>query len=91
MFNTNLFAKDNQILYSGENISNYFLGIMSANQDYNDMAFKYLKKAESLKDKHSQYNVEFVRTLILLEKFERAFDYSKSVWTKDVLFFEIYL
>ena len=67
MFNTNLFAKDNQILYSGENISNYFLGIMSANQDYNDMAFKYLKKAESLKDKLSQYNVEFVRTLILLE------------------------
>ena len=42
---TDVFAKDNKISYKGENISNYFLGIISANQDYNIKALKHLKKS----------------------------------------------
>ena len=85
---TEVFAKDRKIQYTRENISNYFLGIVSANQNYNNKAFKYLLKAESIKDKHSQFNVEFIRTLVLLEKFKKAFAFSKSVWNEDELFFE---
>ncbi len=81
-------ARDNKIQYTRENISNYFFGIISANKDYNNRAFKHLKKVQSLKNRHSQFNIEFIRTLVLLEKFEQAFAFSRSVWLEDELFFE---
>ena len=81
-------GKDNKILYTRENISNYFLGIISLNQGFNNEAFKHLKKVQQLKGEHYQFNIEFIRTLILLEKFDQAFAFSKSVWVEDELFFE---
>ena len=83
-----VFARDSKIQYTSENISNYFLGIVSTNQDYNNQAFKYLNKVQSIKNRHSQYNIEFIRTLVLLEKFKQAFFFSKNVWNEDELFFE---
>ena len=85
---TKVFAKDSKIQYTRENIANYFLGIISVNQDYNNEAFKYLNKVQSIKNKHSHFNLEFIRTLVLLEKFKKAFSFSKSVWSEDELFFE---
>jgi len=82
------FARDNNIKYAGENISNYFLGVISANQGHSKEAFKYLKKVQSIKNKHSQFNVEFIRTNVLLGKFDQAFAFSKNAWKKDELFFE---
>jgi len=83
-----VFAKENKIQYTQENISNYFSGIVSINQNYNNKAFKYLKKVKSLKNKHSRFNIEFIKTLILIEKFEQAFIFSKSVWTDEEFIFE---
>ena len=83
-----VFAKDSKIQYKRENISNYFLGIIFAKQGYNNEAFKHLKKVQSLKEKHSKFNIEFIRTLVLLEKFDQAFVFSKNVWTEDEFFFE---
>ena len=83
-----VFAKDNKVLYSRENISNYFSGIVSAKSSDNNETYKYLKKVQLLKNDHSTYNIEFIRTLVLLEKFNKAFDFSESVWNKDELFFE---
>ena len=60
-----VFARDSKIQYTRENISNYFLGIVSINQDYYNKAFKYLKKVEPIKNRHSQFNIEFIKTLIL--------------------------
>ena len=77
------FARDSKVLYTRENISNYFLGIVSANNNFNKEALRYLKKVESLKNRHSKFNVEFVRTLVLLEKFDEAFIFSKSVWDEN--------
>ena len=85
---TETFSKGSKIEYSEANISNYFSGIISANQDYTSAAFKYLNKVQSLKNSHSNFNVRFIHTLILLEKFEQAFAFSKSVWLVDELFFE---
>ena len=82
------FATNSKIEYSGDNISNYFSGVVSANQDYTDEAFKYLNKVRSLKDTHSNFNVQFIRTLVLLSKFDQAFAFSKSVWSEDELLFE---
>ena len=89
LINTEIFAKNTTIKYSKENVSNYFLGIISVNQDHNREAFKFLKRVKSLKDKHDKFNIEFVKTLVLLEKFDEAFAFSKSVWTDDEYYFEI--
>ena len=83
-----VFARDNKVQYAREDISNYLLGIISVNENYNEEAFKYLKKVQSIKGKHSQFNIEFIRTLVLLEKFQKAFVFSKSVWDEDELYFE---
>ena len=88
LFQSEAFARDNKTQYTRENISSYFSGIISANKYYNNEAFKRLKKIKSLKNKHSKFNVEFLRTLILLEKFDEAFDFSKSIWKEDEFFFE---
>ena len=81
-------ARDSKIQYTRENISNYFLGMVSINQAYNKQAFKHLKKLEAIKNKHSQFNVEYIRTLVLLGKFKEAFAFSKKVTDEDELFFE---
>ena len=81
-------AKDNRIQYKRENITNYFFGIISANQDHNSEAFRYLKNVKSLKNKHSRFNIEYIRTLILLGKFKQASVFSKTVWKENELFFE---
>ena len=82
------FSKDAKFQYSKDEISNYFSGIVSLNQNYTTTGFKYLNKVKSLKKTHSNYNVQFIRSLILLEKFEQAFTFSKSIWLEDELFFE---
>ena len=83
-----IFAKEKKIQYAEEDISNYFLGIISANQSYNKEAFRYLKKVQSIKNKHSQFNVEFIRTNVLLGKFKQAFAFSENTWNENELFFE---
>ena len=88
LFNLKTLAKDSEIQYSKENISNYFQGKISINHNYNNKAFNSLKKVRSLKKYHSQFNVEFIRTLVLLEKFKEAIDFSKTVWKEEDLFFE---
>jgi len=85
---TETFGKDSKVKYSRNNISNYLSGIISVNQDYTNAAFKYLNKVQSLKNHHSNFNVQFIHTLILLEKFEQAFAFSKDVWLEDEYFFE---
>ena len=82
------FARDGEVLHTGENISNYLSGIISSkNHNYNE-SYKYLKKIELLKKHHSRYNAEFLSTLVLLEKFDRAFAFSESVSNEDEFFFE---
>ncbi len=85
---TETFGKNSKVKYSRNNISNYLSGIVSVNQDYTNAAFKYLNKVQSLKNDHSNFNVQFIRTLILLEKFNQAFAFSKDVWLEDEYFFE---
>ena len=82
------FSMNAETKYSQENISNYFLGIVSLDQDNTTTGFKYLNKVQFLKNIHSNYNMQFVRSLVLLNKFDKAFSFSKSVWNEDENFFE---
>ena len=88
LFNTEAFCKEGKIKYSKDNISNYLSGITSVRQNYTDEAFYYLNKVQSLKNSHTNFNIQFIHTLILLEKFKQAFAFSKSVWTNDEFIFE---
>jgi len=83
-----VFARNNKVIYTKENISNYFLGIISAKNYRDEKAYKYLKKTQVLKDYHSRYNIEFLNNLISLEKFDKALSFSESVWREEELFFE---
>ena len=85
---TGTLGKDLKIQYSEDNISNYFSGIVSANYNSTNNAFKHLNEVQFLKTSHSNYNIQFLRTLVLLNKFEEAFSFSKSVWNKEEFFFE---
>jgi len=86
---TKLFARDSKNQYSHEDFSNYFFGILSTNQYYNnEETFKYLNKIKSKKNKNYRFKVEFLRTLVLLEKFNRAFNFSEEVWNKNEFLFE---
>ena len=88
LLSTEVFSKENKIEYSRNNVANYFSGIVSSNQDYTTRAFKYLNKVKLLKNRHNNFNIQFIQTLILLEKFEEAFDFSKDVSVEDEYFFE---
>ena len=85
---TGTLGKDKKIQYSKDNIANYFSGIVSANYNSTNNAFKHLNEVKFLKTNHSNYNIQFLRTLILLNKFEKAFNFSKSVWKEEEFFFE---
>ena len=87
-FSSRTFAKDMQIKYSKENISNYFLGIVSLQEDNTTSGFKYLDKVQSLKNIHSNYNSNFIKALVLLEKFDQAFNFAKKLEKENELFFE---
>ena len=85
---TNALAINSDTRYKKKNISNYFQGIVSLNQNYNDHALNYLKEVRSIKNKHSQFNIEFIRALILNGKLKDAFSFSKNIWNENELFFE---
>ena len=86
--NYDVFAKNNQIFNSKSKFSNYFFGIVSANQNSADNAFEYFKKVKSLKDTHHNFNVEFVQTMVELGKFNKVFFYLQDLNENKSDFYE---
>ena len=89
LLSTKAFCKESEIKYSRNNISNYLSGIISARQNDTNAAFYYLNKIQSLKSRHYNYNIQFIRTLVLLWKFEEAFKFSKKIRLENESFFEV--
>jgi len=87
-FQPEVLARDIKEQYSRQNISNYFSGVISSDLDNYNQAFKHFKKVKSLQKTHYKYNIEFIRTLVLLEKFDDAFVFSRKIWNEEDLFFE---
>ena len=88
LINSETNAMDKNLKYSRQNISNYFLGVVSLNKNNTTSGFKYLDRAQSLSNIHSNYNLNFIRTLVLLDKFDLAFAFAKKLEREDKLFFE---
>ena len=87
-YNTSVFSKNVDPALSEKNISNYFSGIISINQNNTSRAFDFLKKVKLLQDKHYNYNANFLRTLVLLGKLEESFDFAASLGEKKTNFYE---
>ena len=81
-------AKEKEEIYSKKYISNYLSGIISLDLNETENGFKFLNKIDPLKEKHSNFNIRFINSLILLEKFDEAFVFSKSISSKNKIFFE---
>ena len=88
LVNNSAFSKNAEVSYNKNDISNYFSGIISINQNNTTSGFKYLNKVKSLKNRHQNYNAQFLKSLVLLNKFDKAFSFSKDIWIKEVPFFD---
>ena len=83
-----VFDNNAKASYSKDDVSNYFSGIIALSQNNTTSGFKYLKKINSLKNVHYNYNIKFLRSLVLLNKFDEAFSFSKEVWDEEILYFD---
>ena len=83
------FAKSAKFKYTKENISNYFSGSVSLDRNYTNRSYKYLSKAQSLKERHDNYNIKFIFSLVLLNKFDDAFSFSKKAWKEEEVFLKL--
>ena len=88
LINNNALSKSNIEQYSKDTFSNYLSGLIYLKQNDTHAAFKHLKKVKSLKDSSTNYNTTFIRTLVLLDKFDKARVFSASVWKENELLFE---
>jgi tetratricopeptide (TPR) repeat protein len=85
--NFNVYSSNQNKFYSKKNISNYFLGIVSSNNNNNKLALKYLSNLSLLKNNHDQFNRELVFALVQTQKISQAFLYLKKLKTKNINFF----
>ena len=79
-FNFEVIGAENKTKYSAENFTNYLSGVMALNANNNKTALKYFNEIDLNNFKHSNLNIEFIRTLVLLEKFDDAIALSKKTW-----------
>ena len=72
----------------GNYIANYFSGILLLNENkYND-SYKFLKKLDGLEDIHLNYSSKYLFSLVNLERFNEAFNYSKKLEKRKLDNFE---
>ena len=79
---------ENKNKYSPENFTNYLSGVMSLNINNNEEALKYFREINFENFNHNNFNLDFIRTLVLLEKFDEAIAFSKNTWNREDAIFE---
>jgi len=88
---TNSFSRDVNIKYSKEEVFNYLSGTISLNRNNSKKSLEYFGKIKSLGEIHSNYNIKFIRSLILSGKFKDAFAFAENISRKDEKLFEVNL
>ena len=78
-FNKNLSTKD---------ISNYFSGVISLNDNEYANSYKFFKKIEGLGKNHPQYSKAYINSLVNLNKINEAYRYSKKLEKQNLDNFE---
>ena len=69
-------TKNIQNNYNANSLSSYLSGIMSFNDNEYKKSYKYLKTLKGLEDKNLNYSVLLRHSLVNLQKFNEAYNYS---------------
>ena len=73
-------------LYSKKSISNYFSGIISANNNDNKSAIKYFSNLDHLINIHDRFNHKLVFTLVQTQKIPELFLYLNKMRKENLSF-----
>ena len=85
---TEISAKASKNKYFKERISNYFSGTVSHNAHDAENTYEYLNKIKKINRNHSNYNIKYIHSLVLLNRFEQAIDFSQEINRNNNSFFE---
>ncbi len=88
IFFSTLQAKNLDSFNDGDNISDYFSGILLLNDNQYIESYKFLKKLNGLEESHLNYSSRYLYSLVNLGKFNEAFDYSKKLEKRKLDNFE---
>ena len=88
IFFSTLQAKNLDKFDAGNNISNYFSGILLLNDEQYAESYKFLKKLNGLEESHPNYSSRYLFSLVNLGKFIEAFNYSKKLEKRNLANFE---
>ena len=66
--------QNNNLSFSDKNISSYFLGIISINENNASQAYNFFKKIQPPQDQHINFNIQFLRSLVWVDKFDKSFN-----------------
>ena len=72
----------------GDNISDYFSGILLLNDGQYNKSYKFLKKLNGLEESHLSFPSIYLYSLVNLGKFNEAFNYAKKIEKKNLDNFE---
>ena len=74
----NIYSKD----FNSKELSNYFSGVISHNNQENEQALKYLKSSKQLLNKHDEYFKRLIFSLVLNQNVDRAIQEIKFLKNK---------
>jgi len=83
-----LTAKNIDDFYDAKDVTNYFSGILAANDSQYQKSYDYLKSLNGLEDSHYAYSQYLNYSLVALKKFKDATNYSKKLEGKKIDNFE---
>jgi len=83
-----LTAKNIDKFYNAEDLTNYFSGILAVNDNQYQRSHDYLKPLNNLEDSHYSYSLYYHFSLVALQKFKEAVNYSKKLEKKKIDNFE---
>ncbi len=68
----------------GENIANYFSGILLLNNSKYSRSYKYLKKLDGLEESHPFYASKYLYSLVNSGNFSQAYNFSKKLEKRKI-------
>ncbi len=88
IFFSTLQAKTPDKFNEGNNISEYFLGLLLLNDNQYNESYRFLKKLEGLEKSHLNYSSKYIHSLVNSGRFNEAFNYSKKLEKRNLANFE---
>ena len=84
IFFSTLHARNLDKLNNGDNISNYFSGVLLLDDSEYLDSYKLLKQLDGLEESHINYSKKYLFTLVNLGRISEAFIYSKKLEKKNL-------